>query len=83
MYDSCFTFRSLTAAQQGLQVCLAAGLPVHLARTPSQLAKLGCGYALFVPASSFQRTAWELRLANVPFSHGFRRRGSRWEEAAV
>lgn len=83
MYDSCFTFRSLTLAQQGLQVCLMAGLPVQLARTPSQLAALGCGYALFVPGSSFRRTAWELRMAHVYFIHGFQRIGSRWEEAAV
>lgn len=83
MYDSYFTFRSLTAAQQAMQVCRMAGLPVQLTRTPSELAVRGCGYALGVPGSVFYRVAWELRRANISFTHGFRRFGSGWEEAAV
>ena len=46
VYD--FSFRSLTAAQDGRSVLQNAGVFSQLARAPKQIAEQGCGYVLEV-----------------------------------
>ncbi len=42
----CFTFRSITAAQQAQQRLQAAGIKTTMIRTPTELRSHGCGYCL-------------------------------------
>ena len=50
VYD--FSFRSLTAAQDGRSVLQNAGVFSQLARAPKQIAEQGCGYVLEVDGPS-------------------------------
>lgn len=42
----CFTFRSITAAQQAQQRLQRIGIKASMIRTPSELRSHGCGYCL-------------------------------------
>ncbi len=44
-----FTYQARTRARMGAEILRQAGIPVRLDRTPSSLAKNGCGYGLWVP----------------------------------
>ena len=70
-YD--FSFRSLTAAQDGRSVLQNAGVFSQLARAPKQIAEQGCGYV--VETADFEGArAFEQFLANgVRFRRVFRR----------
>ena len=44
VYD--FSFRSLTAAQDGRSVLQDTGIPSQLLRAPKAISEQGCGYVL-------------------------------------
>lgn len=83
MYNCYITFRALTAAQRGLSVCQAAGLPVRLIRTPVQASASGCSYALEISKTMLYRAAMELRLNNIPYSRVICSNAFHWEEEDV
>ena len=70
-YD--FSFRSLTAAQDGRSVLEHAGIGVELLRAPQAISEQGCGYV--VETADFEGArAFEQFLANgVRFRRVFRR----------
>lgn len=71
VYD--FSFRSLTAAQDGRSVLFDHGIEAQLARAPQAITQQGCGYVLEVSDMDGAR-AFELFLASgVRFRRVFRR----------
>lgn len=70
-YD--FSFRSLTAAQDGRSVLEHAGIGAELLRAPQAISEQGCGYVVETADYDGAR-AFELFLANgVRFRRVFRR----------
>ena len=70
-YD--FSFRSLTAAQDGRSVLESAGMHAVLSRAPQAISEQGCGYVVQTQDYDGAR-AFELFLANgVRFRRVFRR----------
>lgn len=65
MHQYCFTFRSVTAAQQGMGVLLRHGIRCELTRTPKSLSSYGCGYALWISGTDGGRAAVTLRQFGV------------------
>ncbi len=61
MHQYCFTFRSVTAAQQGMGVLLRYGIRCELTRTPKSLSSYGCGYALWISLADGLKAAGKLR----------------------
>ncbi len=61
MHQYCFTFPSVTSAQQGMGVLLRHGIRCELARIPKSLASYGCGYALWLGGTDGNRAAALLR----------------------
>ncbi len=70
VYD--FSFRSLTAAQDGRSVLQNAGVFSQLARAPKQIAEQGCGYVLEVRRSGRRRCADAVFAGGVRFRRVFR-----------
>ncbi len=69
-YD--FSFRSLTAAQDGRSVLEHAGIGAELLRAPQAISEQGCGYVVEIADFEGAR-AFELFLANgVRFRRVFR-----------
>ncbi len=61
MHQYCFTFQSVTAAQQGMGVLLRHGIRCELTRIPKNLSSYGCGYALWLAGTDGIRAAAILR----------------------
>lgn len=72
MYDSYFTFRSVTSAQRGQIALERSGLRSRLLRSPSFLSLAGCGYALKVRGGSESAAAAALGAYGVPYSGLYR-----------
>ena len=79
MKDYYFSFRSVTAAQRGLQALTDAGIPALMGRTPGPLAKKGCGYCLRVSRLRAPEAARMLR--GMGMQGVWRRIGAVFEEA--
>ena len=67
MNEFYFTFRSMTAAQQGSMELGMYGIPAAFLRTPRALSELGCGYAVRVGPGDGQRAAAALRRSGIRF----------------
>lgn len=62
------TFRSITPAQRGQRVLLAAGMECALQRTPKMMAQQGCGYCLRLRPGDVARAVALLRTQGLSFS---------------
>ncbi len=71
MYEYYFTFRSLTRAQQAVQLLRGQALGGELVRIPKALTSMGCGYAVRVYGSDSYPAAAMLRTAGVGFERIF------------
>ena len=71
VYD--FSFRSLTAAQDGRSVLLDMGLASQLTRAPKRISEQGCGYVLEVAGDDGVLAAEVLTSRGVRFRRVFRR----------
>lgn len=67
MNEFYFTFRSMTAAQQGSMELSMYGIPAAFLRTPRMLSDLGCGYAVRVGAGDALRSVSALRKSGIQF----------------
>lgn len=81
MYDYFFTFRSVTAAQNGAKRLEKAGISAVMVRTPRNLQKQGCGYSLRVRAAQYRTARQILSQEGTAFQRIYTRLpdGS-WEE---
>ena len=83
MNDCLITFRSITPAQRGQELLERLGIRCSLRRTPSELARQGCGYAAALPASQ-AHIAWEaLRQNEIPFQRIFSLENGAYRELMV
>ena len=71
VYD--FSFRSLTAAQDGRSVLQDIGIPSQLLRAPKAISEQGCGYVLEVSDFEGAQAAEMLRRRGIGFRRVFRR----------
>lgn len=79
MYEIYLVFRSITYAQRGQSVLNRRGIPSNLGRSPAQISKNGCAYALRLRFSDAKRAAWVLEDERVPFSSIYRYRNGQYE----
>ena len=70
VYD--FSFRSLTAAQDGRSVLQNAGVFSQLTRAPKQIAEQGCGYILEVDGADGEDALGLFLAQGVRFCRVFR-----------
>lgn len=67
MHEYYFTFRSITTAQRGAAVCSRVGIASRLQRTPSQMARQGCGYSLRIRPENAAVVARLLQAEQIDF----------------
>lgn len=72
MYESYFTFRSMTQAQSAFGTLTREGLRAALLRTPKKLSSTGCGYAVRLEAGDCYAAAALLRREGIAFTHCIR-----------
>lgn len=72
MYESYFTFRSMTLAQAAFSALTRQGLRSTLLRTPKKLSATGCGYAVRLGESDCFSAAAILRREGIAFTHCIR-----------
>ncbi len=84
MYDYFFTFRSITAAQNGAKQLEKAGIIAVTVRTPRNLQKQGCGYSLRVRAAHFRTAQQILTQAGAGFRKIYTRLpNGTWQEVQI
>lgn len=71
VYD--FSFRSLTAAQDGRSVLQDMGIVSQLVRAPKSIAEQGCGYVVEVSEPEAPQALAFFKRQNVRFRRIFRR----------
>lgn len=62
------TFRSITPAQRGQRVLVAAGITCTLQRTPKMMAQQGCGYCLRLRPGDVTKAVALLQKQGLHFS---------------
>jgi len=69
MNEYYFTFRSITLAQQALDVLTKNGISAILLRSPKRVSKAGCGFAVRVNAQSAMYAKKTLERYNIRFEN--------------
>ena len=83
MHDVFFTFRSLTAAQQGRTACYHHGITAAVVRSPMGIPSRGCGFALRVHEAAAGQVSLILHLEQVSYERVYRLESGRAEEVAL
>lgn len=65
MYDYIIACRSLTYAQKGAKALNRAGFRANIMRTPSEIAREGCGYSISLKRANIDSALSVLRNAGV------------------
>ncbi len=65
MSDYVIVCRSLTYAQRGVRVLTMAGFSGNIRRTPSEIAKEGCSYSIFLRKADIGYAVYLLRRSGI------------------
>lgn len=77
------TFREYMDAREGLGILKKSGIRAKLGRTPSVLAKNGCGYGIWLPDIQQKSTAQELRKMTVRYEKAYLYDGKNYREITL
>lgn len=83
MYDVIFTFRSMTAAQQGHYACKRRNIPAPLIRTPYPLTENGCGFAVQIPQDALDQVLLIFKVERIEYERVYQKQGNRFQEVRV
>lgn len=78
MKMDCFTFRSITPAQQAERVLCRGGVPVGLQRTPRRMEQQGCGYCLRTRAADRELAMALLQQADIRYQKLYTMENEAW-----
>ncbi len=73
MFEYLFTFRSITQAQMAQRILRQNHISVNLQRSPKQLSKNGCAYALTIAEEHLHFVIQMFRERNLSFSGLYRK----------
>ena len=84
MYESLFTFRSVTAATRASRALAREGITSLMIRTPAELRQMGCGYSLRVKERLLLEAQQVFIQEKIAYQRLFRKRtGEDWQEVTL